>query len=250
MAISPRTQPVDGTPGVLRTMRAGRQNDAEMMSGGTKISVCAVLEQHRRREFMSKGSVTRLLGSLHHAAAISNGSMNLGPLPLTADGLANAGGAALAAENEVGVRTALIDVSPLMQTQKVAEVNVRSGPALVQGFFWRTWQVTLFSDKLKGFALLLNIWTRTGESCTARDPSSAMTGRDLTTHSKPDGLICGAAHVSSRRPSRRRRRPRHRHHRCHRRCRPFSGVGVGRGDRARPSRHCEVGNALAQVQQE
>jgi len=133
MAISPRTQPVDGTPGVLRTMRAGRQNDAEQMFGGTKIAVCAVLEQHRRREFMSKGSMTRLLGSLHHAAAISNGSMNLGPLPLTADGLANAGGAALAAENEVGVRTALIDVSPLMQTQKAAEVDVRSGPALVQG---------------------------------------------------------------------------------------------------------------------
>ena len=106
--------------------------------------------------------------------------------------------------------------------------------------------MTLFSEKLKGFALLLNMWTRTGENCTARDPSSAMTGRDLTTHSKPDGLICGAAHVSSRRPSRRRRRPRHRRHRCHRRCRPFSGVGVGRGDRARPSRHCEVGNALAQ----
>ena len=66
---------------------------------------------------------------------------------------------------------------------------------------------------------------------------------------------CGAAHVSSSRPSRRRRRrrrrrPRHRRHRRHRRCRPFSGVGVGRGDRAGPSRHCEVGNALAQVQQE
>ena len=85
MAISPWTQRVDGTPGVLRTMRAGRQNDAEQMFGGTKI-----LEQHRRREFMSKGSMTRLLGSLHHAAAISNGSMNLCPLPLTADGLANA----------------------------------------------------------------------------------------------------------------------------------------------------------------
>ena len=57
---------------------------------------------------------------------------------------------------------------------------------------------------------------------------------------------------ASRRPSRRRRRrPRHHRHRCHRRCRPFfslSGVrvGVGRGDRARPSRHCEVGNELAQ----
>jgi len=55
----------------------------------------------------------------------------------------------------------------------------------------------------------------------------------------------GASRRPSRRPSRRRR------HRCHRRCRPFSrcqgsGVGVGRGDRARPSRHCEVGNELAQ----
>ena len=128
MAISPRTQPVDGTPGVLRTMRAGRQNDAEQMFGGTKIAVCAVLEQHRRREFMSKGSMTRLLGSLHHAAAISNGSMNLGPLPLTADGLANAGGAALAAENEVGVRTALIDVSPLMQMHRLLRRTSEAGP--------------------------------------------------------------------------------------------------------------------------